>query len=101
MAPGFGLQATGRRLVLQYQVIRARALLGEWKAVDAALGMVPTEAAAKIAYWLTRIRLAAPPHVDAQRRFFGFGALTRRASGTRPMTLRICCAWWSVTLPMS
>jgi len=46
------------QLVLQYQVIRARALLGEWKAVDAELRQVPTEAAAKIAYWLTRIRLA-------------------------------------------
>ena len=45
-------------LVLPYQIVRARALLGEWDAVDAAFRQVPEEAAGKIAYWLTRIRLA-------------------------------------------
>lgn len=45
-------------LVLPYQVVRARALLGEWDAVDALFREVPAEAAAKIAYWLTRTRLA-------------------------------------------
>ncbi|MBX3201088.1 MAG: protein kinase [Labilithrix sp.] len=46
------------RLVLQYQVVRARALLGEWDAVDAELRRRPSEDAAKVAYWLTRTRLA-------------------------------------------
>ena len=45
-------------MVLQYEVLRARALLGEWDAVDAAFQRVPAEAAAKVAHWLTRIRLA-------------------------------------------
>ncbi|MBX3204991.1 MAG: protein kinase [Labilithrix sp.] len=46
------------RLVLQYQVVRARALLGEWDAVDAELRRRPSEDAGKVAYWLTRTRLA-------------------------------------------
>jgi serine/threonine-protein kinase len=55
-------------LVLPYQIVRARALLGEWDVVDAELRKVPTEAAAKIAYWLTRTRLALWRDDPAERR---------------------------------
>ncbi len=55
-------------LVFSYQVVRARALLGEWDAVDAAFRKVPTEAAGKIAYWLMRVRLALWRDDPADRR---------------------------------
>ena len=55
-------------LVLPYQVVRARALLGEWDAVDAAFREIPTETAGKLAYWLTRTRLALWRNDPIERR---------------------------------